>query len=68
MKGLLLIALILVALATTFGAVPKTYAYPGQGGNGTPNESGYQRGQDQQAQKEQRDQQERNSTQSSYRR
>jgi len=64
MKGLLLIALILVALAVATHA----RAYPGQGGNyGQNQESGYQRGQDQQAQDEQRNQQAHNNSQSSYR-
>ncbi len=71
MKGLLLIALILVALATTFGAVPKTYAnqqgfdnngnYTGFQGN-----NGYQQGQNDQAQRAQRDQLQRDDNRSSY--
>ncbi len=77
MKGLLFTALVLVALAIAVHSVPahaEKY-YPGSGFDDNGNyhgfgdrESGYQKGQDAQAQKEQRDQQERNSTQSSYRR
>ncbi len=73
MKGLLFTALVLVALAIAVHTVPAHANPQGFDNNGNytgfgDRESGYQKGQDAQAQKEQRDQQERNSTQSSYRR